>query len=326
MFSESSQDEVIRGTNDDATVSRLSAVQLGYMQDPFVQYFVKRPVRRSPIINRGSYIRSRALDALVTQFLSMPTSCKKKQIVSLGAGYDTRYFLIKSGHHGAQLDEQIMRYFEIDFPEIVVKKAMILKRRSRIFRMEQARVEHGGAELTTSQYTLIGGDLREWAAQIAPRLHHHGFDASAPTLFLSECVMIYLDPAHSQAILDWVTSQVKNCMFVLYEQIRPRDAFGQMMIRNLQSRNIELKGLEAFPDLADQERRFMQLGWNGAKAVDINTIHDTYLEREDISRMAKLEILDELEEWKLLAGHYCIAWAYKADEESKDDFVNIKLC
>lgn len=176
------------------------------------------------------------------------------------------------------------------------------------------------------------------------------FSHSAPTLFLSECVMIYLDPAHSQAILDWVTSQVKNCMFVLYEQIRPRDAFGQMMIRNLQSRNIELKGLEAFPDLADQERRFMQLGWNGAKAVDINTIHDTYLEREDISRyiyngaavkcnscsffidllgrcrMAKLEILDELEEWKLLAGHYCIAWAYKADEESKDDFVNIKLC
>lgn len=84
---------------------------------------------------------------------------------------------MQSGHHGAQLDEQIMRYFEIDFPEIVVKKAMILKRRSRIFRMEQARVEHGGAELTTSQYTLIGGDLREWAAQIVPQLHHHGFDA-----------------------------------------------------------------------------------------------------------------------------------------------------
>jgi hypothetical protein len=27
-------------------------------------------------------------------------------------------------------------------------------------------------------------------------------------------------------------------------------------------------------------------------------------------RISKLEFLDELEEWRLLASHYCIAWAY----------------
>jgi hypothetical protein len=32
-----------------------SAMQLGYFEDPFVKYFVKRPVRRMPIINRGMY-------------------------------------------------------------------------------------------------------------------------------------------------------------------------------------------------------------------------------------------------------------------------------
>lgn len=30
-------------------------MQLGYFEDPFVRYFVKRPVRRMPIINRGMY-------------------------------------------------------------------------------------------------------------------------------------------------------------------------------------------------------------------------------------------------------------------------------
>lgn len=43
-------------------------------------------------------MRSRALDTLVRQFLSLPdppAASIKKQIVSLGAGFDTRYFMIK---------------------------------------------------------------------------------------------------------------------------------------------------------------------------------------------------------------------------------------
>lgn len=50
-----SHDATIQGTDTDASVSRLSAVDLGYLQDPFAQYFVQNgpPVRRLPIINRG---------------------------------------------------------------------------------------------------------------------------------------------------------------------------------------------------------------------------------------------------------------------------------
>jgi O-methyltransferase involved in polyketide biosynthesis len=41
----------------------------------------------------GTYIRCQAMDSLVSQFLAM--SSDKKQIVALGAGFDTRYFNIK---------------------------------------------------------------------------------------------------------------------------------------------------------------------------------------------------------------------------------------
>lgn len=77
---------------------------------------------------------------------------------------------------------------------------------------------------------------------------------------------------------------MKNTLFALYEQIQPDDAFGKMMIRNLKSRNIDLKGIHAFPDLIHQEKRFLDLGWQNAKAVDINTIHDKYLDRKEITR------------------------------------------
>lgn len=91
-------------------------------------------------------------------------------------------------------------------------------------------------------------------------------------------------PEDSNKILKWITERMNNVIFVLYEQIQPDDAFGKMMIRNLRGRNIELKGIHAFPDLAHQENRFKVLGWQDAKAVDINMIHDQYLEKSEISR------------------------------------------
>lgn len=34
--------------------------------------------------------------------------------------------------------------------------------------------------------------------------------------------------------------------------------------------------------------------------------------------MSKLEILDELEEWRLLAAHYCVVWAVKSTDFSQE--------
>lgn len=93
-----------------------------------------------------------------------------------------------------------------------------------------------------------------------------------------------MSPEDSTNILKWITDTLKNSLFALYEQIHPDDAFGKMMIHNLKSRNIDLKGIHAFPDLAYQENRFKDLGWQSAKAVDINTVHDKYLDKNEISR------------------------------------------
>lgn len=48
-------DATIQGTDTDASVSRLSAVDLGYLEDPYAQCFVQgqQSNRRLPLINRG---------------------------------------------------------------------------------------------------------------------------------------------------------------------------------------------------------------------------------------------------------------------------------
>ena len=52
------QDSIIQATDTDANASRLSAVQAGYLTDPFALDFAPSPIppggfRRLPIINRG---------------------------------------------------------------------------------------------------------------------------------------------------------------------------------------------------------------------------------------------------------------------------------
>ncbi|ORX49136.1 leucine carboxyl methyltransferase [Hesseltinella vesiculosa] len=306
--------EAVLQTNDDATVSRQSAVQLGYLQDPFVHFFVKRPTRRMPIINRGSYLRSMALDRMVKKFLAMPLP--DKQIVSLGAGFDTRYFMIKSGQMALGPGHGFRHYFEVDLPENALKKARILKQRKELQTLlgEGVTLAAGGAELSSNDYHLIGTDLRDWPRTVQ-RLQHYGLDVTAPTLFLSECVFIYLPPEITTGILQWITTSMTHVAFALYEQILPNDSFGRMMIRNLLARHIDLKGIQAYPQLEDQEQRFLKLGWTGAKAVDMNAVHDQWLDENDKQRINRLEILDELEEWKLISSHYCVAYAYKSVEE-----------
>ena len=49
------KDRIIQATDGDASVSRLSAVEVGYLDDPFAKFFVagNSAQRRFPIINRG---------------------------------------------------------------------------------------------------------------------------------------------------------------------------------------------------------------------------------------------------------------------------------
>jgi O-methyltransferase involved in polyketide biosynthesis len=58
--------------------------------------------------------------------------------------------------------------------------------------------------------------------------------SSKPTLFIAECVLIYLRPEHSDALIRWAAQSCESAVFITYEQIVPHDPFGQTMIRNLE--------------------------------------------------------------------------------------------
>jgi len=98
-------DAPIRQTDSDAVAARLSAVRKNYLDDPFVKCLVPRAQfqqPRPPLINIGTYVRTKGIDDLIEEWLSRAEETGRQcQIVSLGAGSDTRFWRIavRRFHH-----------------------------------------------------------------------------------------------------------------------------------------------------------------------------------------------------------------------------------
>lgn len=82
----------LRETAVDATSRKEHAVNKGYFRDPFLAAFTgDNTYINSPLMNRGYWLRVKAVENAINRFLEMfPEDAV--QIISLGAGYDTLYF------------------------------------------------------------------------------------------------------------------------------------------------------------------------------------------------------------------------------------------
>ncbi|KAK3306900.1 S-adenosyl-L-methionine-dependent methyltransferase, partial [Chaetomium strumarium] len=329
-----SQDATIQGTDTDAAVSRLSAVELGYLSDPFARLFVQGPpTRRLPIINRGTYTRTTAIDTLVDRFLATTSPDELRQVVSLGAGTDTRclrLFTYPNSHRN-------VAYHEIDFPSIMARKQAIISATPSLGTILSAPEPitttttpaiapqhpttwqcHSLSDSTLT-LTLHGLDLRSLTPKSAllPNLR-----PNTPTLLLSECCLCYLPPQDTTALLSFFTSHFPSLGVVIYEPILPHDAFGKTMTSNLASRGIAMPTLEAYPTPADQEKRLREAGFD--KGVRTRTVDQIWEDARWVSERERERVdsleggLDEVEEWRLLAGHYIVVWGWRGEKGDLD--------
>lgn len=70
---------LISGTNDSSIVSKRSVERTGYaiksVEHQWFRHFVKRPVRRAPLINLGYFIRMQAIERAVDEVCSKVSAC-----------------------------------------------------------------------------------------------------------------------------------------------------------------------------------------------------------------------------------------------------------
>ena len=352
-------DRAVQVTNDEACASKLSCANAGYIVDEWARHFCRpgpmgRTKRYPPIINRGYYTRVVAMRNVIECFLrecTLPgdavhgalSRVMRRQIVQIGAGFDTTYFRLR------QKASAPVRYVEVDYAEVVEKKAAIINSKPELadqmmvgrrgvypceLTMENGDVPPGrglnpagpddGSSsrnlLETSPshayrddggYRLVAADLRDvesLTASVSPHL-----DPTLPTLVISECCLVYLEADEAEAVTKWAAEVTKQCeasAFVLYDPIRPDDPFGRQMMMNIESRGSPLRGIEGAKDPDGQVNRMKRCGFADAGAVDMNGTWDYLTRRDpvDVARITRLEMFDEIEEWRLIQAHYCIAW------------------
>ncbi|KAI9847352.1 MAG: carboxy methyl transferase for protein phosphatase 2A [Thelocarpon superellum] len=330
-------DRIVQQTDQDASVSRMSAVELGYLSDPFARDFVVDATqRRFPIINRGTYVRTTAIDTLVERFLAA-SPLEKKQIISLGAGSDTRYFRLRTQVPSAQVV-----YHELDFASNTAHKIAVIRRSPSLQAIlepgltakagEQsaphATISEDATSLYSSTYNIHPVDLRTLhtapddgtssssttATTTTTTLRN--VDPMLPTLILSECCLVYLPPQDADGIVKYFTSRVfapsTPLGLIIYEPVKPGDSFGRVMVQNLASRGIVLQTLKKYSSLGRQTARLSALGFkSGQRAADVDFIWERWIAEGEKERVTRLEMLDEVEEWQMLAQHYCVAWGWR---------------
>ncbi|RXI06812.1 hypothetical protein DVH24_025948 [Malus domestica] len=299
-----SNKETVQATNDDASANKLSCVKKGYMKDDYVHLFVRRPVRRSPIINRGYFAHWAALRKLLNQFLDAggnggEKGHLKKQILSLGAGFDTTYFQLQDEGRAPYL------YVELDFKEVTSKKATLIETCSHLRDKISATtsISRESGEVLSDHYKLLPVDLRD-----IPKLDNvialAGMNPSLPTFIIAECVLIYLDPDSSRSIVRWTAKAFSTA-------IHPDDAFGQQMIRNLEA--VCSWAYMIHQHYKQRKNLFVDQGWQRAVAWDMLKVYSDFVEAQERRRIERLELFDEFEEWHMMQASHLFIYFVKGN-------------
>ncbi|WBW70899.1 leucine carboxyl methyltransferase, involved in regulation of PPA2 [Schizosaccharomyces osmophilus] len=286
-------------TDLDALKCRMSATKMGYIDDPYIQYFLpKRSIHKPPIINRGTYVRTWSIDHVLINFLNKIEG--KKQIISLGAGTDTRAFRFL-----AKLPKESIKFIELDlYPNCVRKVQSIAKHEALHAKLGDYTLDATKGILLSDSLDILPFDIRRIPEAGLP----DRADRSLPTIVLSECCLCYLEPNEANSICQWFQERFSCIGILVYEPIQGMDSFGKMMKSNLASRGIYLKTLESYNTIEDQETRFTDNGFQHTTALDFAALEREWIPEIEKQRIAKIEMLDELEEWYLLAKHYCLVF------------------
>lgn len=324
-------DLAIRATSNDAIRTKVAAVKAGYYEDPFVEAFPNPYSHHvQPIIKRGTHARVACMDRAIRAFLDAHDN---PQIVVLGAGKDTTFYRLQAGIllGGEPTDRhRRVRWFDVDQAEIVVEKSMMITKnpvfRSRISQsLHQAIIfiEHDWSE--SSSLSLVAHDLRDDHCQLLRLLSAAGFTQEQPTLFIMECVQMYLPEASSRVLLKGLVEIAPNSCLALYEPILGNDSFGRVMESNLMTAGVvdEETCLAKTRTLKQLTVKLSEAGFVRWTGCDMWSAYETVVSPEIRAKANACEFLDELEEWILIMRHYCLLVAATGEATGGAKFCDV---
>ncbi|KAH0495546.1 hypothetical protein TgHK011_009089 [Trichoderma gracile] len=307
-------DDMVMGTNNSSIASKRSVERLYHSNEvPFFRYFVPKFQRRAPLINRGYWLRLRAIDVTVQRFLSKETT-GKKVVINLGCGSD----VLPWQCHARQLASNDVLFVDVDYPDLMHKKRAVVLQTPELRKLlgdDYTLSDRGkdGLLLRSTKYCQLGCDLRH-LDRLRTLLDSVVNLSECAILFVAEVSITYMDTQYADALIEWGSTVGRDNDFCLLEQIIPYGKghpFARQMLSHFVKLNTPLRSVEQYPTVESQVNRFRERGWS---RIDIKDLWQTWSSDEflsDSERMAldDVEPFDEWEEFILFARHYFILHA-----------------
>lgn len=79
-------------------------------------------------------------------------------------------------------------------------------------------VRLSATDLHAGNYHIVGVDLRN-LHEVEVKLNESEVKFNVPTLFLAECVLVYIDAPQVEQLLSWISQKFDTALFVNYEQV-----------------------------------------------------------------------------------------------------------
>jgi tRNA wybutosine-synthesizing protein 4 len=214
------------GTNSYSIQSKRSMERLYFANDPPYFNVMCRETkfkRRAPTINKGYWLRTKAIESVVELFLKRPSDAGRvKVVVNLGCGYDVLPWRIK--HKFAASEEQFAStlFVDIDYPELLMKKVEYLKDPVFGCKLELSNSGKGSHCTYNGWYAQIGADLANLNEL------KHGLDhilqthttatklSSYDILFVAEVSTTYMATQSADRLYKFLATYMKESASGLY--------------------------------------------------------------------------------------------------------------
>ncbi|CCH60660.1 hypothetical protein TBLA_0D01520 [Henningerozyma blattae CBS 6284] len=243
-----------------------------------------------PVMNIGTYLRTVSIDFTIIQYIHQLNN-SPFQIVNLGSGTDLRAF-----HYLPQY-ANLTKFIDVDYPISLDFKSRAIDGSSYL------------TSFSTSRYSMVPWDLSK--GSLIDILIANGIDVAIPTIFITECVMCYLEDSVANQLIQTIKANFLHGLWISYDPIAysENDRFIAMMNSNLiELRNLSMPTLLKYNSIDKYSNRWVSV-FDNLIAYKILSLWDFYMEKlSNVGklRLKNLQFLDEIEELKLMQSHYIL--------------------
>ena len=310
---------LVMATNNSSIVSKRSVEKL-YLPEPhFFRYFVKKPIRRAPTINRGYWLRMRAVDWVVQQFLERPSEVGKV-IINLGCGYDPLPF--QWLHRDPVLCANT-KFIDVDYDLLMETKRRIVCDTPKMYDLlhpidKEERGHDKSVLIDAEEYAAIGCDLRN--TRRLERLLKQVVDIEkCLVLCVGEVSITYMHTDAADNIISWSSNLSSDVTFCLLEQCSPDQAdnpFTMTMMKHFAKLGTPLRSVMEYPSAHAQTQRFRKAGFTHVDCQNLWQLwaDPRFLTPSQRVALDHVEPFDEWEEFALFASHYFLIVAHNRED------------